>query len=96
MEFITAYLAGVVALTALWALRVPHENVRTVFALAMMWPLSIVAVLFMVVLSATGWDLDVARGSKMFGFRKPTNKEVQGFAISLFYGEVQFWKARKV
>lgn len=95
MEFITAYLAGVVALTGLWALRVPHENVRTVFVLAVAWPLSIVAVLFMVVLNATGWDLDVARGSKVFGFRKPTNKEVRGFAISLFYGEVQFWKARK-
>ena len=95
MEFITAYLAGALVLVGMFAWRVPHENLRVVFALALVWPASIAAILFMVVLTLTGWDLDVARGSKMFGFRKPTNKEVKGFAISLFYGEVQFWKARK-
>ena len=96
MEFITAYLVGFVILVGMFAVRVPHENVRTVFALALAWPVSILAILFMVVLSITGWDLDTAKSNKMFGFRKPTNSQVRGFAVTLFYGEVQFWKARKV
>lgn len=95
MELITAYLAGAVVLVGLFALRVPHEDVRVVFFLALAWPLSIAAILFMVILNATGWDLDAARGTKMFGFRKPTNPKIRGFAVTLFYGEVQFYTARK-
>lgn len=96
MELITAYLVGFVVLVGMFAARVPHENVRVVFALALAWPLSIAAIVFMVVLNATGWDLDTANGTKMFGFRRPTNPEVRGFALTVFYGEVQFWKARNV
>ena len=95
MDFITAYLVGFVALVGMFALRAPHENLRTVFVLAVAWPLSILAILAMVLMTFTGWNLDVAKGSKMFGFRKPTNTGVTGFAITVFYGEVQFWKTCK-
>lgn len=96
MELITAYLAGFVVLVGMFAARVPHENVRVVFAIALAWPVSILAILFMLMLSVIGWDLDTAQGIKMFGFRKPTNPEVRGFAITIFFVEVQFWKVRKV
>lgn len=95
MELITAYLAGIVVLIGMFAARVPHENIRVVFCLALVWPLSIAAILFMIVLNATGWDLDAAQGTKMFGFRKPTNPQVRGFAVTLFYVEVQFYTKRK-
>lgn len=95
MEFITAYLTGVVALVGMFAIRAPHENVRVVFALALMWPVSILAILSMVILSFTGWNLDAAVGKTMFGFRKASNPQVKGFAVTIFYGEVQFYTVRK-
>ena len=98
MELITAYaiyMTGAILLVGMFALRAPYENLRTVFALALMWPLSIAAILGMVILTTTGWNLDVARGSKMFGFRRPNNPNAQGFAVTVFYGEVQVWKTRK-
>lgn len=95
MEFVTAYLAGIVVLVGMFAVRAPHEDLRTVFALALMWPVSIAAILFMVILSFTGWNLDAAVGKTMFGFRKASNPQVKGFAVTLFYGEVQFYTVRK-
>lgn len=95
MDIITAYLAGALVLIALWAIRVPHEDVRTVFLLAIMWPLSILAIVGMVILTATGWDLDVANSDKMFGFRRPTNPKAKGFAVTIFTVELQLFKVSK-
>ena len=95
MELITAYLAGIVALIGLWAWRVPHEDIRIVFLLSLAWPASIVAVIAMIVLNATGWELDFDKGSKQFGFRRPTNPNAQGFAVTVFGTELQFYSQRK-
>ena len=95
MELITAYLAGVVALIGLWAVRVPHEDVRMVFLLALLWPLSITAILGTMLLNATGWDMDMAKGIKLFSYRKPTNPEVRGFAFTVLYQEFQFYAKRR-
>lgn len=96
MDFITAYLAGIVVVNGLWALRVPHENVRIVFVLALVWPLTILAVLFMVAVTATGWafDVDTAAGL-MYNFRKPTNPKAKGFALCLLGVEFQLYKLVK-
>lgn len=94
MEFTTAYLIGITALVGMFAIRAPHEDLRTVFALALMWPLSMLAIVIMVLMTFTGWNLDVAKGTKMFGFRRPGNPGVNGFAITVFYGEVQMWKKK--
>jgi hypothetical protein len=96
MEFITAYLAGIVVVNGLWALRVPHENVRIVFILALFWPLSILAILFMIVVTATGWDFDVdTNAGKMYNFRRPTNPNAKGFGLCLLGVEFQLYKVRK-
>lgn len=95
MDYITAYLAGALVLVGMFAVRVPHENVRTVFALALMWPVTIAAILFMLVLNATGWNLDAAKGKKMFGFRKATNPQVRGFAFTFLFQEFQFYTKRR-
>jgi hypothetical protein len=96
MDFITAYLAGIVVVNGLWALRVPHENVRIVFVLALFWPLTILAVLFMIAVTATGWDFDVdTSAGLMYNFRKPTNPKAKGFALCLLGIEFQLYKMVK-
>lgn len=95
MELIVAYLVGIVVLVGMFAVRVPHEDVRIVFALALAWPLSILAILFMLILNVAGWDLDSAQGKTIFGFRKPGNPLVKGFAVTVFFAEIQFWKKSK-
>lgn len=93
MDFITAYLAGIVVVNGLWAMRVPHENVRIVFVLALVWPLTILAVLFMVAVTATGYDFDVdTNAGLMYNFRKPTNPKAKGFALCLLGVEFQLYK----
>ena len=96
MEYVTAYLAGIVVVNGLWALRVPHEDVRMVFILALFWPVTILAVLFMVVVTATGWEFDVdTNAGKMYNFRRPTNPNARGFALCLLGVEFQLYKLVK-
>ena len=95
MEMIVAYLVGIVVLAGLWAMRVPHEDVRVVFVLCLFWPVSIVLIALMFLLSAVGWEIDTAENTKMFGFRKPTNIKVRGFAVTLLGTEIQFYSTKK-
>jgi hypothetical protein len=95
MEMIVAYLAGVVVLQGLFAIRAPHEEARTVFAICLFWPLSIVLIAFMFMLSAVSWEIDTAPSTKRFGFRKPTNPEVRGFAVTVLGTEIQFYSMKK-
>ena len=97
MDFITAYavyMTVAVLVVGLWALRVPHENVKVVFILAMLWPLSITAILGVMFLSAIKWEMDMAKGKTMFGARKSTNPQVKGFAFTVLFQEFQFFKMR--
>lgn len=94
MDYTTIYLIGALVLVGLFAARIPHENGRVVFALALMWPVSIACIVFFIACDQIGWNIDAAKGDKMFGFRRPTNENVRGFAITIFYGEVQVWKLK--
>ncbi len=93
---IVAYLVGVVVLQGLFAIRAPREEALTVFVLCLFWPVSVVLIAGMFLLSAVGWDMDVAESTKMFGFRKPTNPKARGFAVILFGTEFQFFSMKKV
>ena len=95
MEFLTAYLVGVVALIGLWAVRIPHEDVRMVFLLGIAWPLTVLLLIFTMALTVVGWEYDVIKGIKTFGFRRAGNAAVNGFAITVFGTEFQFWSVRK-
>jgi hypothetical protein len=95
MEMIVAYLTGVVVLQGLFAVRAPHQEALTVFAICICWPVSIVLIAFMFLLGAVKWDFDVAESTKRFGYRKPTNPNVRGFAITLFSTEFQFYSMKK-
>ena len=96
MDYTTAYLAGMVLINGMFALRSPHEDLRTVFILALVWPLTILAILGFVLIQATGWDFDVdTSAGKMFNYRKPTNPEVKGFGLCLLGIEFQVYKKVK-
>lgn len=94
MEMIAAYLTGVVVLQGLFAIRAPHEEARTVFAICLFWPVSLVLIALMFLLSAVRWDIEVAEGRKRFGFRRPTNPNARGFALTLFGTEFQFYSMK--
>lgn len=87
----SAYMTGVVALVGLWSIRMPDENLRIVFILALLWPLSLVAIGATVVGTAAGWHMDLAKGASLFGCRKATNPKVNGFAVTVFRQEFQFY-----
>ena len=95
MEMIVAYLVGVVVLQGLFALRAPHQELRTVFAICLFWPVSIVLIAGMFLLDAVNWDFDVAESTTRFGFRKPTNPNAKGFAVTVFGTEFQFYSMKK-
>ena len=90
----SAYMTGVVALVGLWSIRAPDENLRIVVLLAIFWPLSVVAIVSMFLMNATGWTVDVAKGTKLFGFRRPTNPQARGFALTAFGTEFQFYAVK--
>ena len=93
MDMITVYLAGALVLNGAFALRSPHEDLRTVFLLSIFWPLSVLAILFMFALTATGWDFNIdTNAGLMFNYRKPTNPEVKGFGLCLLGIEFQLYK----
>jgi hypothetical protein len=95
MELIVAYLVGVVVLQGLFAVRAPHENGLTVFAICICWPVSVLLIAGMFLLGAVNWDFDVAESTKKFGFRKPTNPNAKGFAVTVFGTEFQFYSMKK-
>ena len=96
MDLMTIYFTGVMVFAVLMALRAsPAEDARFLFRAVLVWPLSITVVAAVLLLDAVGWDLEAARSAKMFGFRKPTNTKVRGFAVTVFYAEIQMWKKRQ-
>ena len=95
MEMIVAYLVGVVVLQGLFAIRAPHEEALTVFVICLFWPVSIVLIALMFLLGAVNWDFDVAESTKKFGYRKPTNPNARGFAVTVFNTEFQFYSMKK-
>ncbi len=95
MEMIVAYLAGVVVLQGLFALRAPHEEALTVFVLCLFWPVSIVLMVLLVLMQLVRWEVEVAESTKRFGFRRPTNPKAKGFAVTVFNTEIQFYSLKK-
>jgi hypothetical protein len=94
MEMIVAYLVGFIVTVGAFAVRVPDLESRTLFLIAIAWPLSMAFAVFIYLLSLVNADMDVQDSPKMFGFRKATNPEVKGFAVTVFHSEVQFWKKK--
>ena len=95
MDYSTIYFVGFIATVGAFAIRARDVESRTLFWIALAWPLSMAFALFIFLLSLVNADMDVRDSDKMFGYRKSTNPEVRGFAVTVFYSELQFWKALK-
>ena len=95
MEYAIGYVVSIFVLQAIAAVRTPREDCQVVIFAPVFWPLMVVLVAGSFLLDAVGWGFDAVKGAKMFGARKPTNTQVRGFAITLFYVEFQMWKAKK-
>ena len=95
MEYAIGYVASIFALQALIAVRNPHEDARVMFVGTIIWPVFLVLIVASFILDSINVGFDVVKSSKMFNARKPTNTEIKGFALTLFYFEFQVWKARK-
>ena len=95
MDYSTIYFVGFIVTVGAFAIRARDVESRTLFWIALAWPLSMTFALFIYALSIVGADMDVQDSDKMFGFRKSTNPAVKGFAVTVFHSEVQFWKTRK-
>jgi hypothetical protein len=95
MDLMTIYFAGVIAFSVMFALRAaPGADARFLFRAVLVWPFSITVVALVMLFDAAGWEMDAIRSPKMFGFRKPANTKVRGFAVTIFYAEIQVWKKK--
>lgn len=95
MDYSTIYFVGFIVTVGAFAIRARDVESRTLFLIAISWPLSMMFALFIYVLSLVNADMDIKDSDRMFGFRKSPNPQVKGFAITVFHSEVQFWKVRK-
>jgi len=95
MDYATIYMIGFIATVGAFAIRAKDVDSRTLFFIALTWPLSILFALFVFVLDLIGYDMDVQESTKMFGFRRPTNPKAKGFAITVFGTEIQFYSMKK-
>lgn len=99
MDFLTAYaiyMTVAILIVGLWAARVPHEDVKIVFILALIWPLTVISIGGLMLLNASGWDMDMAKGATWFGFRLATNPKMKGFAVTVLKQEFQFYTKRRM
>ena len=94
MDYLIFYIVAIFFFQILCLIRVKDEyTIKTFIVGTYIWPFSILLVLFVVGLDKINWDFDIIKAKKIFGFRKP-NDNWLGFAITIFYIELQFWKKR--
>jgi len=97
MEFAFWYLVGIVVMFAVSAWRIEHHEVRAIFYLSLLWPVSVILITGTIVADKLNykpkWSFNAGYNPKFFAFRKPDDGQ-PGFAITVFKIEFQFWKTR--
>jgi len=91
MELIAAYLVVVVVFQGLFAFRAPNQDAPIVFMLCLIWPVSFVLLGLISALSWAGWEINIASGTKRYGFRQSPQSDVRGFAVTVFGLEIQIY-----
>lgn len=94
MEYATGYLAAVVAFQAIAAIRAADMDVRSVFILSAIWPLTLLTMILVLLAGAVGWTFEIKGAKKLVGFRRP-NDGWPGFAVTICGIELLVWKKRK-
>ena len=88
------YMAGVIIMMIAFAVRTSNVDIDSAVILSIFWPLSILAMILLKSLWTFNWDMDIVGVNKCFGYRKPTNPEMKGFAVIIFKLEFQLWKRK--
>ena len=94
MEYAIGYVVTVFVLQAIAAVRTPREDFQVAFVATVFWPFILVLLAGSALLDWVGWGFDIAKGTKLFGFRRP-NDGWPGFAVTFLKLEFQLWKNRK-
>lgn len=88
------YMSGVIIMMIAFAIRTKNADIGPAIILSIVWPLSILLMLIIKCFWAVGWDFDIVGGDKWFGYRKPTNPRITGFAVTALKLEFQFWNKK--
>lgn len=94
MEYAMGYMAVVVVLQAVIAVRAAEMEARSAFILSMVWPLTFLTMILVLLVGAVGWTFDFKLAKKMVGFRRPQDGW-PGFAVTICGIEWLVWKKRK-
>ena len=62
--------------------------------LSTFWPISLFLLMVIKFLWTINCDIDIVAGKKWFGYRKPDNPKVVGFAVTILKLEFQFWSKK--
>lgn len=95
MNLFHIYAIGVAAMLITTCIRAPEVEVRPAVVISALWVVFAPYLMLGFVLDAFGWILDADVGKQMFGFRKPTNPEAKGFAVTVLFVEIQLYKIIK-
>lgn len=92
MEYAMGYLAVVVALQAVIAIRAAEMEARSAFILSIIWPLTFLTLILLA--GAVGWTFDLKPVKRVVGFRRPQDGW-PGFAVAVCGIELLVWKKRR-
>ena len=95
MEYAAGYIAIAFVIQSWAAWRTPWQDTRVVFVASWFWIAILPLVAASFFLDAVGWGFDTARNDKILHFRKPTNPNARGFAVTLFTFEFQLYSMKK-
>lgn len=96
MTELIVYMAGIIIMMVAIAVRTSNTDIAPALILSVFWPLSILVMIILKGLWTINWDIDIVEVNKWFGYRKPNNPNVRGFAIIIFKFEFQLWQKRKI
>lgn len=94
MELFNYWMYGVVFFSVVAALFARDVTAFTLKAI-LVWPVTIFVVVQILVLDKCSVQVDAMKTHNMFGFRKSPNPTVKGFAVTVFFTEVQFYTVNK-
>ena len=96
MDYTTIYMTGFILTVGAFAIRARDVEARTLFIIAATWPVMVPFAVFIFALDLIKWDMDMAKGTQIVGFRKATNPQVRGFAVTVLFQEFQFYSKRRM
>ena len=95
-DIFTLYFIGIVLLFIAFAVKCPYAEIRIVLLLTFFWPASLIVVSIILFLGLFNIEFNIAINKKnMFELRRGTNPKCYGFALTIFYVELQFYKILK-